>query len=272
MHNLNLATVVTKSHLKEFLFLKFTCERFHNCSWSVICDDYSYNYLKNLYQNVLLYKSDITNGSVFGDSTEQDNFFKTICEKFEVCRKGLKNKEYVLFVDSDIVFTEKVCSLFTEFINSDNDIIVSPHYQLNPGLDSVWGRFNVGFIMIKNPKVIDDWESITKTKKYLFEQMPLDVLLQSNKYKYDTFPINYNMGWWRFNNQKTQHRLECLDIQRQKISLNGIPINSFHVHMFLNKENPQGQFLLSILKEVFNKVPSYYLISEEYERLSKLSI
>lgn len=275
MVTLNLATVVTKTHLREFLFLKTSAEHFHKCKWHVICDAFSFDYLKDMFSNVTLIKEDILSGSVFGSKTEQDEFFKTVCKKFEVCRQGLKNNQYVLFLDSDIVFTGPMCSLFYNFINSSNDIVVSPHYQLNDELDNIWGKFNVGFVLIKNEKVIDDWEAVTLTKKYMFEQKPLEVVLQTGNYKFDTFPITYNMGWWRFNNDLTKNRLLSLDIQRGLISYSGVVINSFHVHMLLDEKNTQNQqskIVKDILLQVFKISPLYHKLGEEYERLSELSI
>lgn len=266
-----LATVVTKNHLKEFLFLKFSAEYFHKCEWYVYCDEYCYNYLKTN-TNINLYKAPISDGKVFGSEKEKENFFQTILLKFDACEKALEKNNYVLFVDSDIVFTNKHCSLFEEFISSDLDIVASPHYQLNPKIDADWGIFNVGFILIKNKNLIKKWKEVTLSKKYLFEQKPLEVAIAEGKFKFDTFPITYNMGWWRFNNHKTIHRFESIDYQRKKLSLAGIPIISFHTHLFNVSDHPQCSNLTNFLINAFSVLDSYSDFKNKYIELRDLSL
>ena len=271
MSSVVLSTVVTKNHLREFLFLKFSAEHFHECSWYVYCDSYCYNYLKD-FSNLNLFEADISDGKVFGTPEEKENFFQTILTKFDACEKALAENDHVLFVDSDIVFTNTICPLFDDFIASDLDIVASPHYQLNPQVDEDWGVFNVGFILIKSLEILNRWKEVTLTKEYLFEQKPLQVAIAEGGVKWDTFPITYNMGWWRFNNQKTQHRFESMDSQRGKISLAGIPIVSFHTHLFNLDVHPQCSQLSNFLLLAFSSIPTYDKFIKRYHEIKELEI
>lgn len=266
-----LASVVTKNHLKEFLFLKFSAEYYHTCEWYVYCDSFCYEYLKDN-TNMHLFEAPIGDGKVFGTETEKESFFATILTKFDACHKALDDHSSVLFVDSDIVFTNHYCSLFEEFTESELDIVASPHYQLNPQVDKDWGVFNVGFILIKSKDLLNKWKEVTLSKKYLFEQKPLEVAIAEGNFKWDTFPITYNMGWWRFNNQKTQHRFESLDGQRGKISLAGIPIISFHTHMFNVVDHPQCGQLTNFLMNAFSSLPTYKEFSKKYLEIQELQL
>jgi len=265
-----LASVVTKNHLKEFLFLKFSAEYYHTCEWYVYCDSYCYTYLKQ-YDNMNVFEANIGDGKVWGSKEEKDSFYKTILTKFDACHKALDEHKYVLFVDSDIVFTNHCCSLFEEFVESDLDVVASPHYQLAPEIDRDWGVFNVGFVLIKSKDLLNRWKEITLSKTYLYEQKPLEVAMLEGKFKWDTFPITYNMGWWRFNNQKTHNRFESLDCQRNKISYAGVPIISFHTHMFNTEDHPQCEELTKFLMNAFTTLSAYKEFSKKYNEILGIS-
>ena len=44
---LNVSTVCTKSRIKEFLVTKKTLELFHECEWSVVCDEFISKYFED---------------------------------------------------------------------------------------------------------------------------------------------------------------------------------------------------------------------------------
>ena len=71
-------------------------------------------------------------------------------------------------------------------------------------------------------------------------------------------PINYNIGWWRFNRPNTQGRIELLKCVDDKIYFGNKPAVNFHVHTLreIGYQN-FGQFLVdkivSLMEETNNK-------------------
>lgn len=268
-NKLILACVVTQTHFKEFLLLKFSAELFNECEWFIACDEFSYEKLKNM-KECQCFKYDIHSGEVFGNAQSSADFLGVVQKKFTIAREALSQHKYVLLLDSDIVFTNPVDGRFWELVDSDIDLAASPHFQLNKMMDDDWGRYNVGFNLLKSPKFIDDWEALTAQKIYKFEQVPMAKLLETGNYRYEEIPINYNMGWWRFNNQHTQSRSLSFYFKDGCLRFEGLPVVCFHFHTFIQDGHsaPLANFILQSIAQ--SKV--YKPLIEQYNRLKEETV
>ena len=89
-----------------------------------------------------------------------------------------------------------------------------------------------------------------------YEQQPL----QFSSYNFLTanLPINYNIGWWIFNEPNTHHRMNFLSIKDNSIYFYGLPAICFHVHALKKLDYTNyGKFLvdkiLELIKQCNNK-------------------
>lgn len=262
--NLVLACSVTESHLKEFLLLKFSAELFYECEWFLSCDKFCHNYLMENYNNCTCENLELKNGKVFGNEEEINNFYGVINGKFNAVESAIKARGECLLVDSDIIFTAALVNSLS--FRKDRDAILSPHYQWNPEMDKAWGFFNVGFVYIRSLDFLKAWEAETKSGKHEFEQVPIEVVANTNKFNLSAFPIGENMGWWRFNNKRSVHRFQSFLVIDDQILFDGNPVGSFHFHTFIPCVHSQ-QFKQVVFGEIFSKTESGRKIIEEYNRL-----
>jgi hypothetical protein len=261
--NLTLACSVTESHLKEFLLLKYSAELFHECEWFLSCDEFCYNYLENNFENCKCENLKLHNGKVFGDEEEVSNFYGVIEGKFRATERAITKRGECLLVDSDIIF----CSPIPDGkFHRENSAILSPHFQWNSEMDKAWGYFNVGFVYIKDLDFLKSWKEETDKSENQFEQVPIQKVVQSEKYSVGIFPIEFNMGWWRFNNQMSQFRINSFYTSNDLICFDGHIVNSFHFHSF-NECHHSKPFKDFILNKIFPRTEDGNLILSEYNRL-----
>ena len=107
-----------------------------------------------------------------------------------------------------------------------------------------------------------------KKYNFYFEQQPLE-FVQRNFVSVN-FPINYNIGWWRFNTPQTQSRLNSLRLKDDKIYFGNRPAVNFHVHTVRELEYENfGQFLVDKVMDMFKSSQNkeYKLINKKYEEL-----
>lgn len=263
------ACVVTETHIKEFLLLKFSLETYHSCKWYLACDEFSYNELKK-FENCVCRKTEIKSGNVFGTPESSSNFFNAVLEKFTSSREALKENPYVLLLDSDIIFTNPLDCRFHELANSNLDLVASPHYQWNPTMDAAWGKYNVGFNLLKSTKFIDAWEALTLKKIHRFEQVPMAKLLETDEFVFEEFPINYNMGWWRFNNNLSRVRLNSFDFKAGRIVYDGSDVVSFHFHTFV--ECVHSQKFKPAIFDALAQSKIYESLLNKYEEIKGLYV
>ena len=257
--------VVTKTHLKEFMLLKFSLEQYHECKWYIASDTASHNILKD-FPNIVSQEFPITDGKVDIDGPEStENFFNTIMYKFVVARTALKAHGHVLSVDTDIIFTNRMDIHYGHFLNNtDLDVAVSPHYQWNPMMDNDWGRYNVGFQLLKSERFLDAWENLTRQRIYKFEQVPMAKLLEDNTFNFAEFPINYNMGWWRFNNAQSVHRVNSFYFRQKRLMFDGLPVVCFHFHTFV-KDVHSPQFRNAVIPNLAKSEGYHALLTKIQE-------
>ena len=113
-------------------------------------------------------------------------------EKATVLEWALEEtKEGVWFLDADI------CLLAPLPTPTDIDLMLSPH-MIRPVDERRYGKFNGGFLWIKDRKVLDIWRRATYGSRF-YEQAALeDVWGSVAEDRRAEFPIQDNFGWWRF--------------------------------------------------------------------------
>lgn len=251
---LSVASVATKKSLNEFLLLKLSLEQYHDVDWHVSTDEFAHDHLTK-FQNVkslkLVKTDDCSHGT--NDPVKNRLFLELVMTKFDAMKSAIEKNGYGLFIDSDIFFTnpidDRVISLLQ---NSSVDAILSPHMTNNLGLEAQVGHYNVGFFSMRNKNYLTLHESMSwKHKDFgmYYEQQPL----QFTSYPFLTvnLPINYNIGWWRFNETYTKSRLEMLTSDGNRLNFNGAPAVCFHVHTMKKLDySNYGKFFLERIVEL----------------------
>ena len=93
--------------------------------------------------------------------------------------------------------------------------------------------------------MINKWRYLSENHKRLnmyYEQKPLEYVQRN--YITANLPIQYNIGWWRFNEASTRNRLEKLSVRDNNIVFGDKNAVNFHVHFFKNSQMSHGQFLV----------------------------
>jgi len=273
---LPVASVVTEKTLNEFELLRYSIELFHECDWVISCDRHVNDKLKEV-SNITclqLIESDDCDHNI-QDELKQQNWMKVMMTKFDAVESHLEKHNHCLFLDSDMLFVgplqEEILQLF---LNENIDATISQHMTNNWPIEAKHGLFNAGMFHIRSRDFINNWKALSKDyKKYnlYFEQQPLE-FVQRNFVSLN-LPINYNIGWWRFNSPQTQSRLDSLHLRDDKIYFGNRPAVNFHVHTVRELEYENfGQFLVDKVVHLFQKSQNekYGLIVKKYEELKEL--
>lgn len=230
---ISVASVVTKKSLTEFQLLKMSLEQYHEVEWFLSTDERAALELTkfdNVNTQVLVKTDECSHGT--DDPVKNRLFLELVMTKFDALKAGINKHGYCFFIDSDIFFTNPIEDRVLALIKNDQiDAILSPHMTNNLGLETQVGHFNVGFFSMRNIDYLRLHEAMSwKHKDYgmYYEQQPL----QFSSYEFLTvnLPINYNIGWWRFNEPHTHSRMSMLRIQDNKITFGNRPAVCFHVH------------------------------------------
>jgi len=245
---LPVASVVTQKSLSEFLLLKMSLEQYHDVQWYLSTDKHAANALKdfsNVKLQVLVKTDDCSHGT--NDPVKNRLFLELVMTKFDAMKSGISENGRCLFIDSDIFFTNSIDDRVLSLLNDERvDAVLSPHMTNNLCLETQVGHFNVGFFGMRNTEYLKLHEAMSWRHKEFgmyYEQQPL----QFSSYNFLTvnLPINYNIGWWRFNEPQTHRRLDFLTVKDDKVHFNGLPAVCFHVHALkkLDYDN-YGKFLM----------------------------
>lgn len=251
------ASVVTKKSLSEFMILKKSLESYHNVVWHVSTDKHAHSILKE-FENIkslpIVKTDDCSHGT--NDPVKNRLFLELVMTKFDAMQSAIEENGWGLFIDSDIFFTgpieDRVLSLMRD---PGVDAVLSPHMTNNLPLEAQVGHFNVGFFSMRNVSYLRQHAQMSWRHKELglyYEQQPL----QFCSYPYLTvnLPINYNIGWWRFNEPHTRGRLDALGHDGEKIIFGGMPAVCFHVHTLKSLDYTNyGQFLVDKLKSLMSQ-------------------
>lgn len=248
MITLPVCSVVTQKTISEFEILRTSLEYYHNCSWVISCDDVAYKKYKNLknIECLKLISSDQCDHNTV-DENKKNIWMDVMMTKFDGMQYLISNFGHGLFLDSDMIFVnefeKKILNLFE---NKNIDAIICQHMTNNWHVEAKHGLYNAGMFHLKNEDFLSEWKNLSKNYKKLnlyFEQQPLEYVQRN--FVSVNLPINYNIGWWRFNSPQTKSRLEQLSIKNNKLMFGNLPAINFHVHTLkeIGYEN-FGQFLV----------------------------
>jgi len=263
-------TTVTKSYYKEFLLLKYSAEQYHRCRWVVSCDKEIYDKIRydaNV-DAILNIHVEREGDHVTGTDEEAKSFNDTTFTKFESCRFSIEKYGYALFLDSDTFFVNPLEERFFGTVeNDDIQLMASPHYSDNAVSTTDTGFYNSGMFVIKCEEILDRWQVLSFFQKDLnlyFEQKPLEFIVREH-FVVD-LPLNYNLGWWRFNSAMVHDRLKYLKLRENKIYIGDYPVVNFHVHMLKElRYGNMGDFLkIKILNLLEKSKNSKYTDLFEY--------
>ena len=245
------ASVVTQKSLSEFLLLKMSLEQYHEVQWYLSTDEHAESSIKdfsNVKYQVLVKTDDCSHGT--NDPVKNRLFLELVMTKFDAMKAGISENGRCLFIDADIFFTNPIENRVLSLLNDERvDAVLSPHMTNNLGLEAQVGHFNVGFFGMRNTEYLKIHEAMSWRHKEFgmyYEQQPL----QFSSYNYLTvnLPINYNIGWWRFNEQHTHQRLNLLNVKDNNIHFGKLPAVCFHVHALKKLDyNNYGKFLMDKL-------------------------
>tara|TARA_Y100000034_G_scaffold132464_1_gene195502 strand:+ start:3091 stop:3927 length:837 start_codon:yes stop_codon:yes gene_type:complete len=246
------STVVTQKSFKEFLLLKYSLEQYHLCKWYVSCDNFVHEQLKDTDVVCLpIIKTDDCDHNLLSQE-KRDNWMNVMMTKFDVCKRALEENNYILFLDSDMIFVNPIEENILNLLTNENlDAMVCQHMTNNWANEAKHGYFNAGMFVASSIEFINAWQSLSKRYKELnmyFEQQPLE-FIQRNFVTLN-MPINYDIGWWRFNEPSTKVRLSQVVLLEDKIMFGAKAAVNFHMHTLrpLDYQN-FGQFLVD---HVFN--------------------
>ena len=264
-----LASVVTQKTIDEFKLLKATIEQYHDCFWTISCDDSAYESFKNSKNvNCLnLIETDDCDHNV-DDQEKKDNWMKVMMTKFNASESSINEFGHVLFLDSDMIFVNPIEDEILDLFNNKHiDAAICQHMTNNWQVEAKHGLYNGGMFHIKNLDFLNSWRQLSldyKKYNFYFEQQPLEYV-QRNFVSLN-LPINYNIGWWRFNTSQTVRRLEQLHIKENKIYFGNRPAVNFHVHTVRTLEYENfGQFLVDKMCNLFKEADN-----EDYDKILSL--
>jgi len=266
---LPVASVVTDKTICEFDLLKLSLEHYHECQWTISCDAKAYEKYKNN-ENVhclpLIETDDCDHN--MASPEQKDNWMKVMMTKFDAVEHLINEYGHALFLDSDMIFVGPFENEIVELFQDKNiDVAICQHMTNNWQVEAQHGLYNGGMFHIKSLEFLNTWRNLSKDYKkhnFYFEQQPLE-FVQRNFISLN-LPINYNIGWWRFNTASTQGRLNLLHLKDDQIYFGTRPAVNFHVHTLreIGYQN-FGQFLVDKICQLLRQSES-----PQYKQLLKV--
>lgn len=137
------------------------------------------------------------------------------------------------FMDADIIHTAPLMTIPTE-----STLVLSPHY-IRLGDQAKFGRYNAGYMMMKDPAILNTWRSAGHKSRF-FEQAALeDIAIKYSDALYE-LPASVNFGWWRMfqSSVSPPDQQKKFSIYRSGpgigIQFEGQPLQSIHTHWYQN--------------------------------------
>jgi len=267
-------TVATQRTYGEFLLLRYSLEKYHDCVWYIACDTFVSQKLKDTpHTNLLpLIDTDDCDHNV-ASVAKRKNFLNVVLTKFDACKKSIEDNGWALFLDADMVFVNPIEERVLDMMRHPGlDAIISPHMTNSPQIESQHGYYNVGMFVLRSVEMLEKWRTLsTNHQQYglYYEQQPLEYIHRN--FLTANFPINYNLGWWRFNLPQTQKRLTLLKSSGGRLCFGDLPAVNFHFHTLkdLDTEN-YGKFLVDIVLNRLktSKNETYQQIYHKYKELA----
>ena len=167
-------------------------------------------------------------------------------EKCTIIDYALEREDHVLFVDSDIILLNGV-----DGIEVGGEIGLSRH-EIVRGDEDLYGKFNGGFIYVRNKSFTGWWRSASVGSSF-YEQKAMDNIPRN----FDTFyfPPQNNFGWWRLCQAEVPHEVASrFKVCGDTIMYDNKPLNSVHTHIGDNSNYVVifNNFIESLIKKSNN--------------------
>jgi hypothetical protein len=169
--------------------------------------------------------------------------------KLDILKIALdETKQPVFFLDCDICLLAPLPAL-----ESVIRVGLSPHY-IRSHDETLYGRYNAGFVYIADPTVLDIWRSTIYGSRF-FEQAALEDVAKSVEPEHlHEFSENHNFGWWRmYQSFKTPaEQIARFGINRKVgagITIDNKPLYSIHTH-FAERTSTTEAFNIFIITQL----------------------
>jgi hypothetical protein len=177
-----------------------------------------------------------------------------MCEKIAAMDYAFEKSQTdkgLWFLDADIMLFDKLPE-----IPEGTDVALAPHY-ICPQDEAKYGRYNGGFLWLRNPQSLQVWLQATHTSRF-YEQAALEAVAASAKHLYE-IPIQHNFGWWRMW-QSTQTPDEISrrfgygrNLSGIGLTFDGKPLASVHTHWY-EKTDPATYRFNDFIKTRLQKI------------------
>jgi hypothetical protein len=129
--------------------------------------------------------------------------------------------------------------------NERIDAILCPHMTNNLGLEAQVGHYNTGMFSLRSKKMLEEHVALSSNPNNGFYTDQQAIQFAAYEHVVLNLPINYNIGWWRFNEKHNSNRLDFLHVKDNKIKFGNLDAVCFHVHTLKNLDYTNyGKFLV----------------------------
>lgn len=147
--------------------------------------------------------------------------------KATVINYALQNSADTLFLDSDIILTDRI-----DDIDMSKELGVSPQFITKEHIEKT-GYYNGGMLWTKNKHVPNDWIEFTKESRY-FDQASIEDL--AKKYTYFEFGEHYNLQCWRLMlSDESPQQIAKHITSTDKLYYKNKPLKFVHTHFLDNR-------------------------------------
>jgi hypothetical protein len=184
-----------------------------------------------------------------------------MCEKISALRWAFAEAdpgaEGLWFLDADICLFGPLPS-----VPGGCDVGLAPHL-IRPGDEAKYGRFNGGFLWIREPRLLDVWAQATHSSRF-FEQAALETVAAECQSLYE-FPIQNNFGWWRMfqSLESAESMVTKFGFNRRGtgigLTFDGSALLSVHTHFWEQKDpftKEFNRFILGLLEKLGKHPPA----------------
>ena len=179
--------------------------------------------------------------------------------KARIMMYALDSNKDVLFLDSDIILTDKITC-----IEGNKKLGVSRQY-IRESECKTTGEYNAGMIWTKSKNVCQDWIKYTDTSRY-FEQAAIEDLVVKYKNSYFLFGEEHNIQCWRYylNPEPEPFQTKIKLSESGQVLYKNRRIASIHTHF----RDPRFNEFNKLMIDNFSKAKQYKIILIIYRLLN----
>jgi len=185
------SAICTKETIEEFDILRTSFNIFHpETKWCLGCDDETDKYFSKYDDIEIINKfgRDVLKKGRTNHVFYTDNLAS---EKLRTIELIIEKYGETIHFDTDMIFFNKMSE---DIINSEFDAAYAPHYFFGKDhpVSKRVGYYNAGMIWVRSKEFFNKWKELTNSGKYFFEQKPLEVIYDMEKYNILELPRMYN--------------------------------------------------------------------------------